>query len=118
MFRQIVDGIRYIHKTGIIHSDIKHDNIMIQKDTNTPIIIDLGSGIEANNNVQSQSVFIRELTYIWSSPEYVQFDTPYFKSDVWSLGCLLYFMVTGFNPWDPKTRISYCNSMKIYFHEK
>ena len=62
MFRQIVDGIRVIHKAGIIHSDIKHDNVMIQKDTNKPFIIDLGSGIEANNNVQAQSVFIRELT--------------------------------------------------------
>lgn len=51
MFRQIVDGIRFIHMAGIIHSDIKHDNIMVQNDTNIPIIIDLGSGIEANNNI-------------------------------------------------------------------
>jgi serine/threonine protein kinase len=55
MFRQIVDGIRVIHKAGIIHSDIKHVNVMIQKDTNKPFIIDLGSGIEANNNVPEQS---------------------------------------------------------------
>ena len=51
MFREIVEAIRFLHSAGIIHSDIKHKNIMVETKTNTPFIIDLGSGIEANNQV-------------------------------------------------------------------
>ncbi len=94
-----------MHTAGIIHSDIKHKNIMVETKTNTPFIIDLGSGIEANNQIQGQSMAIREFTCSFSSPEYFLDDNPHFKSDVWSLGCLLYFMVSESDPWSKKTRI-------------
>jgi serine/threonine protein kinase len=48
LFKQIVSGVKQIHKVGIIHSDIKHLNIMIEeKDPNQFVayIIDLGSAI-------------------------------------------------------------------------
>jgi serine/threonine protein kinase len=52
MFRGIVDGVRFIHRAGIIHSDIKHVNVVVQENTMNPFVIDLGSGIEANNLVE------------------------------------------------------------------
>jgi serine/threonine protein kinase len=52
MFRGIVDGVRFIHRAGIIHSDIKHVNVVVQENTLNPFVIDLGSGIEANNLVE------------------------------------------------------------------
>lgn len=51
MFREIVDGVRFIHAAGIIHSDIKHKNVMVKSSNLKPFIIDLGSGIEANNQI-------------------------------------------------------------------
>jgi serine/threonine protein kinase len=51
MFRGIVDGVRCIHRAGIIHSDIKHLNVVIQENTLNPFVIDLGSGIESDNLV-------------------------------------------------------------------
>jgi serine/threonine protein kinase len=51
LFRQIVEGIKFIHSYGIIHSDIKHLNILIEEKKNGEYIakiIDLGSGIEAS----------------------------------------------------------------------
>ena len=51
IFKQVVDGIRTIHRAGIIHSDIKHENVMIEEDGNEFVarVIDLGAGIQAGN---------------------------------------------------------------------
>jgi serine/threonine protein kinase len=40
------------------------------------------------------SLSVHELTMAYASPESLNGDPPVFKSDVWSLGCLFYFMVT------------------------
>jgi serine/threonine protein kinase len=48
IFKQIVEGIEFIHSFGIIHSDIKHLNILIEDNGNSEFkakIIDLGSAI-------------------------------------------------------------------------
>lgn len=46
----------------------------------------------------------REMSENFASPELFYDKNASYKSDVWSLGCLLYFMVTKAEPWDKKTR--------------
>ena len=44
------------------------------------------------------------MTENFASPEVLKDEIVTFKSDVWSLGCLLYFMVTKKEPWEKNTR--------------
>ena len=67
MFRGIVDGVRFIHRAGIIHSDIKHVNVVVQENTLNPFVIDLGSGIVAGNI--NTTAAVRESSAMWAPLE-------------------------------------------------
>jgi eukaryotic-like serine/threonine-protein kinase len=99
----MVDGVKSIHRAGIIHSDIKPLNVMIQDLGNNEFkanIIDLGSGVQAGHFQETQSVVLREYSILFASPEVLIDKTPEYKSDVWSLGAMFYFMISEMAPWD------------------
>ncbi|XP_076782632.1 sperm motility kinase 2B-like [Arvicanthis niloticus] len=97
IFKQILSAMSYCHDQGIIHRDLKADNIMI--DNNGKIkIIDFGLGTQVK---PGQLLRFHCGTYVFSSPEVVLgrlYDGT--KIDVWTLGVLLYCMTTGRVPFD------------------
>jgi p90 ribosomal S6 kinase len=106
IFKQIVEGVCHIHNAGLIHSDIKDLNIMVEKQGSefVPIIIDLGSGVQAGNLSVTQSLLAREYTLSFAPPECWKNAPIDYSCDIWSLGCLFYFMATSFKPWTHETR--------------
>ncbi|XP_076782634.1 sperm motility kinase 2A-like [Arvicanthis niloticus] len=92
IFKQILGAMNYCHDQGIIHRDLKPDNIMI--DSNGRIkIIDFGLGTQVKSG---QQLSFHCGTYPYSAPELNLgrlYEGP--KVDVWTLGVLLYFMMTG-----------------------
>ena len=84
---QISQGLKYLHDKRILHRDLKPQNIFLQSENNIKIG-DLGLGrILSTNTIQARSGVG---TPLYFSPELCQ-DMPYDdKSDVWSLGCLIY----------------------------
>ena len=86
---QILLGLNYIHKNGIIHRDIKPQNIFIQ---NSHIICIGDFGIaKIINQIQTQTMTSIIGTPLYMSPE--SFNEPNSKnlaSDIWSMGCCLY----------------------------
>lgn len=94
---QITDGLNYAHEEGIIHQDIKPSNILIEKHTNRPLIVDFG--IAKTTHVESQ---MREGLVIGSpiymSPEQASGEETDTRSDIYSLGILFLKMVAGVLP--------------------
>jgi serine/threonine protein kinase len=94
IFRNILYALKYIHSRGVYHGDIKAENIMINCNTGNVKLIDFGSSgyLENKNNL----VTLNYGTKIFCAPEIFKFKkhNP-FKSDLWSLGCLLYTIHTS-----------------------
>jgi len=111
-FLQVLDGISHMHRHKIVHRDIKPENIMVTKDQKTLKIIDFGSckdmegtDFERKFYLERDKMNLREPTYKnflgtpnYMAPECVRNKNSDYSSDLWSLGCLLYNLFTGFFP--------------------
>ncbi|XP_030071515.1 testis-specific serine/threonine-protein kinase 3-like [Microcaecilia unicolor] len=97
IFKQIVQAVTCCHGQGIAHRDLKCENILMTS-KNTPKLTDFGFATFINGNILS-STYCGSTAY--AAPEILQ-GQPYdaFKADIWSLGVVLYLMVTGYMPFD------------------
>ena len=96
---QLAKGLKYLHKYGIIHRDLKPDNIMLTEasDKGNIKIMDFGLSKILGKKEKSTDGF-GTLTFV--SPE-VLIRKPYNKEvDIWSLGVILYLMLSGDLPFD------------------
>ena len=89
----------YIHSKGIIHRDIKPDNIIIRNDNGKPVLIDFGAIKEAlgNNLLTASGNFTKSIvigTPGFMSPEQ-SVGQPIFSSDLYSLGLTAVYLLTG-----------------------
>ena len=97
IMRQIASGVKYLHKYGIVHRDLKPDNIMVTQKNNFGIIkiMDFGLSKIASSQEKLKGGF-GTLSYV--APEILVRD-PYNKEvDIWSLGIILFYMLTGHLP--------------------
>lgn len=102
LFEPILDGVGYAHKKGILHRDIKPANIIISND-GTPKILDFGIAQIMNKKVEEESTSLIMGTPSYMSPEQVKGEALDSRSDVYSLGVLLFQMLTGNAPYDTTT---------------
>jgi eukaryotic-like serine/threonine-protein kinase len=103
---QLADALAYAHQQGLIHRDIKPDNIMFTTYTQV-ILTDFGLARlldDSENQLTLSGAMIGTPTYM--SPEAVQGETCDARSDLYSLGVVLYEMVTGRPPYTAKTPYS------------
>ena len=109
LFIQACRGVQHAHQRGIIHRDIKPSNILVtdQDGLATPKIIDFGVAKATSQQLTEQTVFT-ELGQWIGTPEYMSpeqagmtgFDIDT-RTDVYSLGVLLYELMVGVQPFDP-----------------
>lgn len=93
MMSKILDAFSYIHSVGIVHRDIKPSNIMIRPDGRVCVI---DFGIVKAARISSDITVGKVIgTDGYMSPEQASGLTVDYRSDIYSLGCLLYYMVTG-----------------------
>ncbi len=94
--RQIGSALAYVHKHGIVHRDLKPSNILFARDGRV-LLSDLGSGIRPGESPLTQTGTIVG-TPVYMSPEQAQGGRLDARSDIFSLGVVLYQLVTGQMP--------------------
>jgi len=102
--KEVCEGLSEAHKLGVVHRDLKPSNIMIDKEGNARIM-DFGIARSiAGKGITGAGVMIGTPEYM--SPEQVEGKEVDQRSDIYSLGVILYEMVTGRVPFEGDTPLS------------
>lgn len=99
IFAQVVGAVRYLHDRNLVHRDLKCENVLLAADGRRAKLTDFGFSKEAGTFPELSTTFCGSAAY--ASPE-VLLGIPYDakKYDVWSLGVMLFVMVTGYMPFN------------------
>jgi serine/threonine protein kinase len=111
LFNQVCNAVQHAHQKGIIHRDIKPSNVMVTLHDGKPVpkVIDFGIAKATNQRLTEQTLFTRYAQMIgtpeYMSPEQAEMsgldvDT---RTDIYSLGVLLYELLTGSTPFAGET---------------
>ena len=100
---QIAKGLNAFHKMDMLHQDLRPENIMLDK-SGTLKIIDLGSvsiaGLEETRNDNPATYLLG--TALYSAPEYFLGEQGDVQSELFSLGIISYYLLSGGYPYDAK----------------
>jgi len=101
LFKQILKAVEYGHNRKIIHRDLKPSNIFLTNNHSTVKILDFGIAKMLDSDMQKTVTGTSMGTPMYMSPEQVkgskEIDE---RTDIYSLGVLLYFMFSGQTPYD------------------
>ena len=104
--RQVLSGLAYLHDQGILHRDLKADNILLDLD-GTCKISDFGISKKTDNIYGNDVTNSMQGSVFWMAPEVVQSQGQGYsaKVDIWSLGCVVLEMFAGRRPWSTEEAI-------------
>ena len=96
---QIIQAVRYLHDFGIVHRDLKLENVMMSDSSNMgkPKIVDFGLAKIIGPQETADEPF-GTLGYV--APEVLKKKPYSFSCDVWSIGCIMYALLSGSLPFD------------------
>ncbi len=109
---QLFSGINLLHKKGIMHRDLKLENILVEntdKDNLVIKIIDFGA---SNFFKKNMNLSLKIGTPYYIAPEVLDKDYNY-KCDLWSCGVIMYILLSGSPPFDGRTDHEIMSKVKL-----
>jgi Tol biopolymer transport system component/predicted Ser/Thr protein kinase len=109
LFRTVCEAIQFAHQNRVVHRDIKPNNILVTSDGDLKLL-DFGIAKILNRDPSSQTgdstaTLMQMMTPEYASPEQARGDHITEASDIYSLGVLLYKLLTGHTPYGIKSRM-------------
>ena len=102
--RQACLGLQHAHERGLVHRDLKPQNLMLTQDSGIVKILDFGLAKVVSENKAVQGLTKTNMTmgtYEYSAPEQaIDAASADIRADIYSLGCTLYYLIAGVLPFD------------------
>ncbi|KAG8705365.1 hypothetical protein FRC08_001704 [Ceratobasidium sp. 394] len=96
---QIAGALLYLHQSGVIHGDLKGDNVLVS-DAGEPLITDFGNAILQERTLQfTSSTTGTHLSTRWAAPELLKGSVRSFEADIFALGMTILEVITGNLPY-------------------
>ena len=104
--RQTLGGLAYLHQEGVLHRDLKADNILLDVD-GTCKISDFGISKKTDDIYGNDVTNSMQGSVFWMAPEVVRSQGKGYsaKVDIWSLGCVVLEMFGGRRPWSKEEAV-------------
>jgi tetratricopeptide (TPR) repeat protein len=104
ILRRLCDTLSYVHGQGVVHRDLKPQNVVIQPD-GSPILVDFGLALRDGHSgrARAASASLVGGTLPYMPPEQIRGELLDPRADLYALGCVLYEAVTGQPPFDGAT---------------
>ncbi len=104
MLEQVADALAYAHACGVVHRDVKPDNVLIDQDSGRAMVTDFGIARAAESGARLTQTGIAVGTPAFMSPEQATGDREIDgRSDIYSLGVVGYLMLAGRLPFEATT---------------
>jgi len=116
IFSQMLEAVGYVHEQNLVHRDIKPSNFMIDKKGKVKLMdFGIAKTLDASSSEYTQTGTSMQMgTPMYMSPEQItETKSVTAQSDIYSLGVVLWQMVTGQKPYDTRTLSSFQLQMKI-----
>jgi len=111
---QVAEALGAAHQSGIIHRDVKPDNVMVRPDGYAKVL-DFGlvklAEVEPTPGTANTQLGVAMGTLAYMSPEQASGEPVDHRTDIWSLGVVLYELATGRKPFSTETRQATINAI-------